>query len=51
MTVIFRMKGNQIDRKKVEKAIDLSKEKYCGVSASYKEVMEIDYKLEIEEKA
>jgi len=47
MTVIFRMKGNQIDRKKVEKAIDLSKEKYCGVSASYKDVMEMDYKLEI----
>jgi len=49
MTVIFRLKGNQIDRKKVEKAIDLSREKYCGVSASYKDVMEIKYKLEIEE--
>ena len=49
MTVIFKLKGENIDRKKVEKAIDLSKEKYCGVSASYKEAMEIDYRLEITE--
>ena len=49
MTVIFKLKGKNIDRKKVEKAIELSKEKYCGVSASYKKVMELGYKLEIEE--
>jgi putative redox protein len=49
MIVIFKLKGENIDRKKVEKAIDLSKEKYCGVSASYKEAMEIDYRLEITE--
>ena len=49
MTVIFRFKGSQIDRKKVEKAIDLSREKYCGVSVSYKDAMEMEYKLEIEE--
>ena len=49
MTVIFKLKGENIDRKKVEKAIELSKEKYCGVSASYKDVMEMDYRLEINE--
>ena len=49
MTVIFKLKGPQIDRNKVEKAIELSKEKYCGVSASYKKAMEIEYKLEIED--
>ncbi len=48
MTVIFRMRGKNIDRKKVEKAIELSKEKYCGVSASYRETMELEYKLEIQ---
>ena len=49
MTVIFKLKGENIERKKVEKAIELSKEKYCGVSASYKDVMEMDYRLEINE--
>ena len=47
MTVIYEIRGNHIDRQKVEKAIELSKEKYCGVSASYKDVMELEYKLEI----
>ncbi|MBL7113994.1 MAG: OsmC family protein [Bacteroidales bacterium] len=49
MTVIFRLVGKNIDRKKVEKAIELSKEKYCGVSASYRDAMVIEYKLEIED--
>ena len=49
MTVTFKLKGSNIDRQKVEKAIELSKEKYCGVSASYREVMELEYHLEIEE--
>jgi putative redox protein len=47
MTILFKIKGQQVDRNKVKKAIELSKEKYCGVSVSYKEVMELDYKLEI----
>ncbi len=31
MKVIYEFKGKDIDLKKVEKAVDLSKEKYCGV--------------------
>lgn len=49
MTVIFELKGKGIDRKKVEKAVALSKEKYCGVSASLKEVMELEYEIRIVE--
>lgn len=49
MTVTFKLKGSHIDRQKVERAIELSKEKYCGVSVSYREVMELEYHLEIEE--
>ena len=34
-------------KKKVEKAVDLSKEKYCGVSASYQKAMELTYEIKI----
>ena len=47
MKVIFEVSGKDIDIKKVEKAVELSKEKYCGVSASYKSVMELDYEIKI----
>lgn len=47
MKVIFEIKGKDIDIKKVEKAVNLSKEKYCGVSYSYKDVMEMEYEIKI----
>lgn len=50
MVVIYQIKGKSIDRGKVEKAVELSKEKYCGVSASYKASMDIDYRIEIIEE-
>jgi putative redox protein len=31
--VIYELQGKDIDREKVEKAVNLSKEKYCGVNA------------------
>lgn len=48
MTVIYRVKGNNVDREKVEKAVKLSEEKYCGVNAVYKEVIKMNYKIVIE---
>jgi len=47
MKVIYELKGENIDIKKVQKAVDLSKEKYCGVSYSYKGVMELEYDIRI----
>jgi putative redox protein len=47
MKLIYELKGNNIDLNKVQKAVDLSKEKYCGVSYSYKEVMELEYEIRI----
>jgi len=47
MKVIYEVRGKGIDIKKVEKAVTLSKEKYCGVSASYKMAMEIVHEIEI----
>jgi putative redox protein len=36
MHVIYELKGNDLDLEKVEKAINLSEERYCGVSAVYR---------------
>jgi putative redox protein len=47
MRVIYQFKGKDLPLDKIEKAIDLSKERYCGVSASIKDVIEIDYTVEI----
>lgn len=49
MKVIYHISGKDVDRKKVEKAVSMSKEKYCGVSHSYKKVMEIEYEINIRE--
>jgi putative redox protein len=47
MIVTYQIAGKDIDRSKVEKAVDLSKEKYCGVSASYQASIDIDYRIEL----
>lgn len=47
MKVIYEVKGDNIDIKKVQKAVDLSKEKYCGVSYSYKGIMDLEYDIKI----
>ena len=49
MKVIYRLKGKDINRKNVEKAVALSSEKYCGVSANYRESFEIDHEIIIED--
>jgi putative redox protein len=47
MKVIYEIKGKNVDLSKVEKAVNMSKEKYCGVSYSYKQAMEIEYEIRI----
>ena len=42
----FQFKGSDIDPDKVEKAITLSQEKYCGVSAMLKNSVEITHHVE-----
>jgi putative redox protein len=49
MKVIYRLKGKGLNRKNVEKAVSLSSEKYCGVSANYREAFEIAHEIIIEE--
>lgn len=42
----YQFKGSDIDPEKVEKAINLSQEKYCGVSALLKKGAELSYNVE-----
>ena len=43
--VKYLLKGDNIDDKKVKRAIDLSQEKYCGVSAMLAKHSEINYTI------
>jgi putative redox protein len=45
--VTFRIKTDEENRDKVQRAIDLSLEKYCGVAAMLRKNSKIDYTLEI----
>lgn len=47
MHIIYEFTGKDLPMDKLEKAIDLSQERYCGVSVSYKEVMEISHEIKI----
>jgi putative redox protein len=46
--VVYRLKGKDIDRTKVERAVDLSRTKYCGVSAMLKHTANITHEIIIE---
>lgn len=46
--ITYKFVGKDVPRDKVEKAVTLSLEKYCGVSAVYKKALELTYDIEIE---
>ncbi|OLY91519.1 putative redox protein [Cnuella takakiae] len=45
--IVYRVKTGAENRDKVKKAIDLSLEKYCGVSAMLQKNSKIDYSIEL----
>ncbi|MBN1132215.1 MAG: OsmC family protein [Bacteroidales bacterium] len=45
MKVIFRIIGENVPQDKVEKAVNLSKERYCGVSENYRQAFPIEYEI------
>jgi putative redox protein len=47
ITITYELTGKNIDRSKVEKAVVMSQEKYCGVSATLKDSVKIDYIINI----
>ncbi len=47
MTVIYQFKKeDNLDKDKVEKAVMLSQERYCGVSALLSKAIELDHRIE-----
>jgi len=44
--VIYRIKVDESERGKVEKAVGLSQEKYCGISAMLRKNSPLEYRIE-----
>lgn len=47
MHIIYEFWGNNLDINKLKKAVELSQDRYCGVSASYRKTMELSYEIKI----
>jgi len=45
MHIIYEFKGDKLPEDKLIKAIELSQEKYCGVSALYKKAISVTYEI------
>ena len=49
MKVIYNFTGENLPLDKIQHAVNLSREKYCGVFASYKNSIDIDYEIHVKE--
>jgi putative redox protein len=49
MHLVYRFKGKELEEAKLKKAVDLSQERYCGVSAMYRKAMNLTYEIRITE--
>lgn len=47
MKIVYQFKGENLPMDKLEKAVKLSEEKYCGVSAVYRKAMELSTEIRI----
>jgi putative redox protein len=47
MHVIYEFTGHDLNMDQLKKAVDLSQERYCGVSFVYKKTMEVTYEIQI----
>lgn len=45
--LIYEFRGKDLDPGKLQKAVDLSQEKYCGVSATLREAVKITFEIRI----
>jgi len=48
MKVRYTVRGHNLDAQKVQKAVDLSREKYCGVSALLRKAVPIVFEVQVE---
>ncbi len=49
MHIVYEFTGKDLPMDKLQKAVDLSKEKYCGVSYVYGKVMELGFEIRVKE--
>jgi putative redox protein len=49
MHVIYEFTGKNLPMDKLQKAVQLSEERYCGVSASYRKAMELTSEIKVTE--
>jgi len=49
MHLIYEFTGSNLPQDKIKHAIDLSQEKYCGVSATLKKAINLSYEIKINE--
>ncbi len=49
MHIIYELKGKDLPLDKIQKAVELSQDKYCGVSAAYKKAMPLSWEIKIVE--
>jgi len=47
MHIVYEFKGKALPLDKLKRAVELSQETYCGVIATYKEVMKLSYEIKI----
>ena len=45
--VIYEFTGKDLPMDKLKKAVELSQDKYCGVSAVYKKAMDLTYEIKV----
>lgn len=48
--LVYSFTGDNLSRQKIEKAVNMSIEKYCGVSAVYRKAMDLNFEIEINDK-
>jgi putative redox protein len=47
--ILYKFKGKDLSMEKLEKAVNLSQDRYCGVTAMLSKVADIDYEIIIED--
>ncbi len=47
ITIVYKFKGTDLPMAKLEKAVDLSQNRYCGVSAMLGKAAKMNYRIEI----
>ena len=51
MHIIYEFTGKNLPMAKIEKAVNLSQDRYCGVSYLYKKVMELTHEIIVHDTA